>query len=320
MSSIPTTPYACPGSRIIASVLLLCLSFAARSSAGNTVEFNMHEIADNVYVHQGKHVGFDDTARDDIANIGFISGDKCTAVIDTGGSLRIGQALLAQIRKRSALPICYVINTHVHYDHVLGNAAFSDTGAVFVGHRELRDEINTNRSFFLENYADELGSRSNEELVVGPDKLVEDMLELDLGNRVLELRAYATAHSHSDISIYDRKTATLWLSDLLFMERIPALDGSLRGWIAVTRSFRSSGALRIVPGHGPVSADPESAFDAQLHYLEMLLKQTREKIAAGMFMEDIVEEVGQDAGAEWLLFEQHHRRNVTKAFSELEWE
>ncbi|NIQ14930.1 MAG: MBL fold metallo-hydrolase, partial [Candidatus Dadabacteria bacterium] len=69
------------------------------------------------YLHDGIHVKFDDIQNDDIANIGFIVGKKCIAVIDSGGSVRIGSALQNAIRKKSDLPICYVINTHIHFDH-----------------------------------------------------------------------------------------------------------------------------------------------------------------------------------------------------------
>ena len=86
----------------------------------------MLELAPGVFVHLGQQLALDAPGHDDIANIGFIVGSKCVAVIDTGGSVRIGRALRSAVRLRTARPICYVINTHVHFDHVLGNAAFRE--------------------------------------------------------------------------------------------------------------------------------------------------------------------------------------------------
>jgi len=74
-----------------------------------------------------------------VANSGFIVGRDCVAVIDGGGSVAVGRALLAAVRERSSLPVCYVISTHAHPDHVLGNGAFVDAGGAtptrFVAHR-----------------------------------------------------------------------------------------------------------------------------------------------------------------------------------------
>ena len=52
----------------------------------------------------------------------------------------------------------------------------------------------------------------------------------------------------------------------------------------------------------------------------MLLSETRKEIDKGTFMEEVIESVGKTEKTKWLLHEQNHKRNVTKAFIELEWE
>jgi quinoprotein relay system zinc metallohydrolase 2 len=291
-----------------------------QASADSKDVFNLTEVAPGVYVHQGRHVSFESPGHDDIANIGFIVGDNCVAVIDTGGSLRVAHALLSELQKTTPLPICFVINTHIHFDHLLGNIVFQNKGVKFVGHKNLADEVDANRAFFLEQFRGDLGNEPTENSIIGPNLLVDDSMQLDLGNRILDLTAYDSAHSHTDLSIFDRRTSSLWLSDLLFMQRIPALDGNLIGWLTISKKIRETSAERVIPGHGPASANPSSALDAQQRYLEILLSQTRKKIADGLFMEDIVDTVGSQEKQLWLLYEQHHKRNVTKAFSQLEWE
>lgn len=301
--------------------LCLCSSFFTRASSENTATFSLDEIAPGVYVHYGKHVKFDDPLHGDIANIGFIVGDKCVAVIDTGGSVSTGQALLAAIRKTTSKPVCFVINTHIHFDHILGNIVFQNDQVKFIGHLNLEEEVIASRAFFLQQYANDLGNSPTEKSIIGPSHFVENgNIQIDLGNRILDLNAYNSAHSHSDISVYDRHTGSLWLSDLLFVQRIPAMDGSLKGWLDVVEGLKKSPAVRFIPGHGPVSLSSSSALADLERYLQTLLSQTRKKIAEGLFMEDIVDSVGNDEKQLWLLHDQHHKRNVTKAFTELEWE
>lgn len=300
-------------------VLLPLLAMDTYASDPTEAFFSVEEIADGLYVHLGVPVTFEDPKHDDIANIGFIIGDKCIAVIDTGGSVNIAKQLKQSIKNVSNKPICYVINTHVHFDHVLGNIVFKDPGTEFVGHNNLPDLIETNREFFISEFKDDLGKFAKTENIIAPTILVKDTLELDLGNRIVKLTAYPSAHSDADLTVYDSKTNTLWLSDLLFIKRIPALDGSLKGWLAVMKKIEKGHYDILVPGHGPISKSMED-LKPQERYLNILLNQIRKKLAEGAFMEEIVDEVGKEEKLHWLLYEQHHKRNVTKAFSELEWE
>src|SRR5437764_213059 len=76
-----------------------------------------------------------------VANVGFVIGSRCVAVIDTGGTYAVGRALHDALRKVTALPVCYVVNTHAHPDHVFGNAAFVADRPEFVGHARLADAL-----------------------------------------------------------------------------------------------------------------------------------------------------------------------------------
>ena len=188
--------------------------------------------------------------HDDIANIGFIVGEKCVAVIDTGGSLAIGRELRAAIAEHTPLPVCFVINTHVHVDHVLGNGAFVGAGVSFVGHVRLREAIARNKDFFIREYAGDFDPPPHARQVIGPDRLVGGKLTLDLGARELVLRAWPTAHTDCDLTIYDAGSGTLWTGDLLFRGRLPALDGSIKGWLSVLDELQGMKVKLAVPGHG----------------------------------------------------------------------
>jgi hypothetical protein len=154
-----------------AALIFLIASVTGYASTSRPEPLEVSEIASGVFVHRGAHAGLEDPARADSANIGFIVGATCVAVIDTGGSVEVGARLLAALRAQTTLPVCYVINTHGHFDHVLGNAAFVVEQPKFVGHANLASAIAASRDYFAENFSVELGNQVID-AVVGPDTLI----------------------------------------------------------------------------------------------------------------------------------------------------
>ena len=218
------------------------------------------------------------------------------------------------------LPVRYVINTHVHPDHVFGNAAFEADGAEFVGHAKLPPALAARGRFYLDNIVETLGPLAEGTRIVAPTMTVADRRDVDLGGRMLRVRAHPTAHTDNDLSVFDTATATLFAGDLLFMTRIPAIDGSLKGWLDVLAALRGIPAKQVVPGHGPAASSWPDALDDQERYLRTLLEDVREILAQGGTMEQAVERAGGSERGRWLLFDDYHDRNVVTAFAELEWE
>jgi quinoprotein relay system zinc metallohydrolase 2 len=304
-------------SRIAAAWLLACpLACAAAVRDG----FNLSEPAPGVFVHTGRPLPLDAPGHDDIANLGFIVGKTCVAVIDTGGSAGIGRELRASVAAHTSLPICYVINTHVHVDHVLGNAAFKDDKPHFVGHRALADAIARNRDFFVKEYSSDLDSPPDGAQVIGPDVLVERDLTLDLGGRRLDLRAWPKAHTDCDLTVYDAHTGTLWTGDLLFRGRLPALDGSLKGWLAALDDLARMKVRLAVPGHGPVTGDLAAAIIPERRYLRALQQGVRDELSQAEPPEDAIRHVAAAEKSHWLLWEEVHPGNVARAYQEIAWE
>ena len=144
--------------------------------------------------------------------------------------------------------------------------------------------------------------------------------EIDLGDRVLVLTAYRTAHTDNDLTVLDLRTGTLFSGDLVFVDRLPVVDGSLKGWIEVAAALRRVPAARVVPGHGPATAPWPDALDAQERYLQALLHDVRREIAAGSRIKTAIGRVALEERGRWVGFDRDHPRNVTASFTELEWE
>ena len=143
--------------------------------------------------------------------------------------------------------------------------------------------------------------------------------DLDLGGRILRLRAWPTAHTDTDLTVFDAASRTLWLGDLLFVGHVPVVDGNLRGFLrrdrgaqehprghrhSRTRPRRSPGRRRLSP-RSATSSDSSPTFGPRSRRGARWPKPWRRV---------------EGTSEEWLLFEQFHRRNVTAAYAELEWD
>jgi len=284
-------------------------------------------IADGVQVHRGVLEDWGPGNLGDVSNSGLVIGERCAAVVDTGGTLAAGRRLAEAVRAATPKPVCYVINSHAHPDHVLGNQAFIDAARArgeadptFVGHARLPAALAVRGPYYLNALRRDFGpALSAGTPLVPPTLLVHGSLQLDLGGRVLELQAWPTAHTDADLSVLDRASGTLFLGDLLFVDHAPVLDGRLKGWLVALAQMQDWPVTTVVPGHGEPRRNWPGALRPQQSYLETLQADVRRALAQGLTLSQAVATVRPDRPG-WLLLDVFHARNVTAAYAELEWD
>lgn len=306
--------------RILLQILVL-LMFTGCVESETTQNINfLSKIDDGIYVHHGEHLDIDTGYQGDICNVSVVIGSKGVAVIDTTGSVKVGHELRDAITTLTDKPILYVINTHVHPDHIFGNAAFIADKPQFVGHQKLKNRMLASKEVYQKINEQYLGEDAKGSDTIVPTLAVDSEIELDLGDRTLTVTAHPVAHTNTDVTVMDSKTNTLFTGDLLFIERTPVIDGDIKGLITTLEKLKTSSANQVVPGHGPETKDWQQAIDNELRYLNLLLSDIRAAIENDVSLEDTMSNAAASEKDKWVLFNIANRRNVNLVYPALEWE
>lgn len=279
----------------------------------------LREVAPGVLVRRGVDEEATGTNLNGIANVGCIIGRDAVLVFDAGGSLADGRWLRERIREHTDRPITHVVISHVHPDHVFGVGAFAGEGVQVLGHHRLPAALQARGEYYRRRLGEVLGEAAVGPVVM-PTRTVLRSEEIDLGGRTVRCLAHGVAHTDHDLSLQDSASGLLLPSDLLFVGRVPSLDGSVLGWLREIDRLRDLGATRAVPGHGPAVVPFEEAMAALTRYLEALRDDTRRAVKEGIDIEAAIRTVAPSERGRWALFDDYHAGNVTRAYHELEWE
>ena len=279
------------------------------------------ETAPGLFVHFGKVESVAAGSDGDVANTGFVIGERGVAVIDAGTTRGNGEALYLALRQHTDLPVTALILTHMHPDHVLGASVFRDAGALVIASGKLPLALAQRADGYMAGMDRLIGpDQTHGTQVIYPDITLSSEMTLDLGERVLDLRTYPTAHTDNDLTVLDRESSTMWMGDLVFLEHTPALDGSINGWIDTLTALSTQTVRYMVPGHGRmVAAFPDGAVPTQ-DYLSAVRDETRAALAQGESLSEAIRHIGHSHADDWQMFGEFNPRNATSAYVELEWE
>ncbi|NVN91848.1 MAG: MBL fold metallo-hydrolase [Desulfuromonadales bacterium] len=257
---------------VVLSVVTLTLLFVQSAFAGLT------KLADNVY----SYVGVKDAspAHSFAANAGIVIGLDGVLVVDTLISAKEGERFLADIRRVTDKPIKYVVNTHTHLDHALGNCVFARLGATVISHEADRTMLIAQGAAILQ-HAGDYGLKPEEMAgtqVVIPSLAFSERMIIDLGGEEVQLIRTAPSHTAGSLVVCLPAKKLLFSGDILFTDFHPFLaDGDISGWTRTIDSLLAMDVERIIPGHGPLSTKKD--LREMKEYL-LLFDSTAKELAA----------------------------------------
>ncbi len=232
-----------------------------------------------------------------MANVTFVVTDKGVVVIDSGGSLQIGQMAIRMIRTVTDKPVVAVFNTHYHGDHWLGNHAFvqafgKDLPIYALAHT--REQIaGREGSLWLSLMEKWTNQATMGTEVHAPNQTVEHGQTLDFGNITLKMHHYGTAHTPSDLCVEVVQDKVTCVGDIAMANRIANIDdGSFPGTFKYFDALANAAGEQLwVPGHGRGSKDLLASYGTFLKGIyEPCVKAVEEGVplsqAKGLVLED----------------------------------
>jgi glyoxylase-like metal-dependent hydrolase (beta-lactamase superfamily II) len=206
------------------------------------------EVGDGVYRRRWRSLDL---------NVGAVLGGDQVLLVDTRSCQLEAEELRRELRALTALPCRQVVNTHAHFDHCLGNAAFRP--AAIWGHRRCAEVLRTEGEQVRASamrWLPEAAGRLAELEIVAPDQLVAERAAIDLGGRRVELVHPGRGHTDNDLVVLVPDAGVAFAGDLVEQGAPPSFgDAWPLEWPATLDRLLEAAVPVVVPGHGDV-VDP----------------------------------------------------------------
>lgn len=252
---------------------LLLLTYGATAGAQDlATALDSEEVAPGIHVLYGADGKFGG------GNMALLVGDDEIVLIDDSMQ-PLAPLVIERATGIAGRPVDFVINTHVHGDHVGGNAALAETGTVVVAHDNIRKRL----------IADPSPAGGVDGL---PVITFGDGISFHVNGMEAKVFHLPTAHTDGDGAIEFRGANVIHTGDLWFHGLFPFIDldsgGSVDGYIAGQQKIAAmaDGDTTIIPGHGPVAGRAELERDTAM--LIDSKKRVQALVDQGMDEESIV--------------------------------
>lgn len=232
--------------------------------------------------------GIYELKTDMAGNVGILIGNEGVFMIDTQmGDLT---ALIddAQRAVSGGQDVELILNTHLHGDHVGGNAYFAKQGAVIMAHPNVRTAMMApTKSELTGNKSKPYPTRALPTVNITAGDTVT------MNDQTARFYYAPDAHTNSDIFVHFEEADVIHAGDLLFANRFPFIDldngGSVKGYIAGMQAIvdLAEPDTKIIAGHGNLSN--EATLEASIKMLTDTHAIIKNLVASGKTLEQIQE-------------------------------
>jgi len=275
------------------------------------------EVSKDIYCFFGLAQVMDKRNNGNMSNSCFVNMGTSYLVIDSGPTFQFAEQAYAQMQKINNLPISYIIDTHIHDDHWLGNSYYKTLHVKMIGSTAFKELPILERTRMQRRISKEAYKKTTQ---IFPTILVdkEKILIID-GKRVDIKSVNHKAHTNSDLYVYIPSKQVVFAGDLVFNERLPSLrDGDITGWLKILKKIKSMNVKYIIGGHGDVVSN--DAVDFTYGYLKELRDDVKKMLDDGEDIADVVNAVVMPEYKNIPFYNSIQRQNVETAYRTLEWE
>jgi len=250
--------------RILAPLLFVLSALSEDGPDYSQVELKAHKVNGSVYMIAGT----DDANHFSGGNIAVSVGEDGILMIDAKMA-PLADKIMAVLAKLTGKELeksypKFVLNTHVHGDHVHGNSAFQDHGHV-ISHENVRSRLEKTQP------EDQW-----------PTVTFNDRMTFFFNGETIAASHYSKGHTDGDVMVSFREAKVLHMGDHFFSGLFPYVDlkngGSVEGYIQNVKNVLDwiDESIQIIPGHGPLSTKKD------LQEFHAMLTGTRDLILADM--------------------------------------
>ena len=281
-------------------------------------EYNLHpkKVVNDVYCFFGKLENISKQNAGNMVNTCFVQTEDSFVVIDSGPTFSYASQAYDEMQKIAKLPVKYVINTHEHDDHWLGNSFYKTKGALLIGPRTYEQNVVVGMETRMQRaLGEELYGKTE---IVNLDTIVDNNLTLKVSDKIFEIKQIVKkAHTHGDLLIHLSNEKVVFAGDLVFNDRLTSIrDGSLMGSLKMLDEIDALHPKIIIGGHG-YTID-SSATKSLRAYLIQMKKEVQEALDNDISIDEVTKKIVMPKYKELKLYDVLHSRNVFVSYQELE--